>query len=96
MRCPESFVDTWWIRLASYRTHMHKGHFEQGFAHRRVEAEAVGLYESVRLQLLVRVHILAHARRCLEPRGVERGEEQESAELPDVLVTSVQRRLSLC
>ncbi len=69
---------------------------EQGFAHRGVEAETVGLYESVRLQMLVRFHILAHARRYLEPRGVECGEEQECAELPDVLVTGVQCRLSLC
>ena len=26
MRCPESFVDTWWIRLASNGIQMHKGH----------------------------------------------------------------------
>ena len=65
---------------------------EQGFAHRRVEAEPVWLYEAVGLQLLVGLHVLAQ--RCLEPRGSN--VEKESAKLPDVLVKSVQRSLSLC
>ena len=69
---------------------------EEGFAHRRVVAETVWMCEAVRLQLLIRLHVVAHARRCLEPRGVESGEGQESTELPNVLVTSRQRCLSLC
>ena len=29
VRCPESFVDTWWIRLASNGIQMHEGHLNQ-------------------------------------------------------------------
>ena len=69
---------------------------EQGFAYRRMEAGTVGMYEAVALQVLVRFHVLARARRYLEPQGFECVEEQESAELPNMLVMSVQRCLSLC